>query len=136
MKKLYTLSALVIFTIFISCEAEPVTGSEDVFLLNSIQISVDTTYTFGNDFRAEGKATNTGNETISPIWFVEGAFFTNAQSSVKMGGANDVFNFSLGPGQTAEWILSFKDSQYPASSYPNFTVGDLRAYKNQSDSGN
>ena len=136
MKKLYTLFTLVIFTILINCEAEPVTGSEDVFLLNSIQISVDTTYTFGNDFRAEGKATNTGNETISPIWFVEGAFFTNAQSSVKMGGANDVFNFSLGPGQTAEWILSFKDSQYPASSYPNFTVGDLRAYKNQSDSGN
>lgn len=136
MKKPYTLFTLVIFTILVNCEAEPVTGSDDVLLLNSIQITVDTTYVFGNDFRAEGKATNTGTGNITPIWFVEGAFFTNAQSSVKMGGANDVFNFSLGPGQSAEWILSFKDSRYPASSYPDFTVGDLRAYKNQSDSEN
>lgn len=129
MKNFATLLLLSSIFILFNCESEPLTGSEDVTVLESVLITVDTTYVFGNDFRAEGKATNTGTEVIAPIWYVEGAFFTDAQASVKMGGDNDVFNFSLEPGQTSEWILRFKDSQYPASEYPDFTVGNLRAFK-------
>ncbi len=129
MKKLSLIFTLFFCITLFNCESEPVTGSEDVTILPSVTITIDTTYVFGNDFRAEGKATNNGNETVTPVWFVEGAFFTDGQSSIKMGGANDWFNFSLEPGQSAEWILRFKDGQYPASEYPDFTVGSLRAYK-------
>ncbi|MBO6524595.1 MAG: hypothetical protein JJ971_12260 [Balneolaceae bacterium] len=129
MKKLPILFAFALMLTLVHCESEPVTGGEDVIVLESMQLTVDTTYVFGDSFRAEGKVTNTGNETITPIWYVEGAFFTSGSSSVKMGGANDWFNFSLAPGQTAEWFLRFQDTQYPASEHSNFSIGDLRAYK-------
>ena len=129
MKKSASLFTFALMLTLLNCESEPVTGGEDVIVLESMQLTVDTTYVFGDSFRAEGKVTNTGNETVTPVWYVEGAFFTSGSSSVKMGGANDWFNFSLAPGQTAEWFLRFQDSQYPASENPNFTVGDLRAYK-------
>lgn len=129
------LSTLVIFCLIIfNCESEPITGSEEVDEISFVTFSIDTTYAFGDDFRAEGKVTNSGNEAITPIWYVEGSFFRDGQQTIKMGGANDWFNFSLAPGQSAEWFLKFKDSQYPTSENPNFSVGELRAYKDQTSS--
>ncbi len=134
MKQFSAALSILVALVVLSCESSPVTGSEDVFVIQNVVISVDSTYVFGNEFRATGTITNTGNSSISPIWYIDGSFFRDASSSFKMGGDNTSFTFSLGPDQTTGWQLRFNDSQYPASNYPDFSVGELRAYRHNNDS--
>lgn len=104
--RLLSLSLLIFLSLAISCESEPLTGSDEVFEFENITFSIDTTYAFGNDFRAEGIITNTGNSSITPIWYLEGSFFRDS-GTFKMGGDNTSFSFSLGAGQSTGWTLSF-----------------------------
>lgn len=129
---LFSLSLLLFLSFATSCETEPVTGSDDVIEFNNITISVDTTYAFGNSFRAEGTVTNTGNSSITPLWYLEGSFFRDS-GSFKMGGGNTSFSFSLGSGQSTGWALSFSSDQYLAPDNPEFRVDELRVYKNEED---
>lgn len=129
MKKFPAALSILVALVVFNCESSPVTGSDDVFEIQNVRIVIDSTYAFGNEFRATGTITNTGNSSITPIWYIDGSFFRDANSSFKMGGDNTSFTFSLGPDQTTGWQLRFSDSQYPASNHPNFSVGELRAYK-------
>ena len=134
MKKLILPLFLIASIILINCESEPVTGSDDVLEIETIQVTVDTTYAFGNDFRATGTITNTGNSNIFPVWYLEASFFRDQNQSFKMGGDNTSFSFSLSPGQTTGWQITFRNSQYPASENPDFSIGEFRAYKNETTS--
>lgn len=129
------LSLLTICSlILINCESEPVTGSEEVLEIESVQFVVDTTYVFGNDYRAAGTISNIGNSTITPIWYMEASFFRDQNQTFKMGGDNTSFSFSLASGQTTGWQITFRNSQYPASENLNFSVGEFRVYKNDTSS--
>ncbi|RNC85605.1 MAG: hypothetical protein ED557_02195 [Balneola sp.] len=133
MKQFSATLSILFMLVVLSCESSTVTGSEDVIVIQNVSISLDSTYVFGNEFRANGTITNNSNSNIIPIWYLEGSFFRDANSSFKMGGENTSFTFSLAPDQTTGWELRFNDSQYPASNYPDFSVGELRAYRYESD---
>ncbi len=134
MKQFSVILSILVALVVLSCESSAVTGSDDVIVIQNVRITIDSTYVFGNEFRATGTITNTGNSNVSPIWYMEGSFFRDASSSFKMGGDNTSFTFSLGPDQTTGWQLRFSDSQYPASSYPDFSIGELRAYRHNDNS--
>ncbi|MEQ9310310.1 MAG: hypothetical protein RLN90_12720 [Balneolaceae bacterium] len=110
------------------------TGSEEVLEIESVQFVVDTTYVFGNDYRASGTVSNIGNSTITPVWYMEASFFRDQNQTFKMGGDNTSFSFSLASGQTTGWQITFRNSQYPASENLNFSVGEFRVYKNDTSS--
>lgn len=133
MKNLIFSFLILCLFISVGCESEPITGNENVILIETVEFSVDSTYAFGDDFRAIGTITNNGTSTITPVWYLEGSFFRDDSRSFKFGGDNTSFNFSLAPNQSTGWQLSFKDSNYPASRFPDFVVGELRAYKNETN---
>ncbi|GAB5408655.1 MAG: hypothetical protein BalsKO_10200 [Balneolaceae bacterium] len=136
MKNLFLSLFLVASFILINCESEPVTGSEEVLEIENVQFVVDSTYTFGNDFKAEGTITNIGNSSITPIWYLEASFFRDQNQTFKMGGDNTSYSFSLGSGQSTGWQITFRNNQYPASENPDFSVGEIRVYKNDTNSSN
>lgn len=132
MKRVIPFLTLLFVLVILNCEDSAVTGTDDVYVYDDVTITVDTTYVFGDDYRARGTVTNNGNTTITPIWYIEGSFFRDSQRNFKFGGNNTSFNFSLGPDQSTGWQINFSASQYPASENPDFAVGEFRVYKNES----
>jgi hypothetical protein len=132
MKRAFYILSVCLF--LFNCEESAVTGSDDVMVLDGAEFVIDTTYVFGDEFRASGTISNTGRSTYTPIWYVEASFFSDAGQNFKFGGNNDWFNFSLSPGQSTAWEINYSNSQYPASEYPNFTIGEFRAYKESGSS--
>ncbi len=135
MKKLIVPILILSCLALSNCESEPVTGSEEVIEINSVEFTTDTAYVFGNDYRAEGTVKNIGSSAITPIWYLEGSFFRDPEGTFKMGGGNTSYTFSLAPGQLTGWQITFRNSQYPASENPDFSIGELRVYKNDEGSG-
>jgi hypothetical protein len=129
MKNLFPLLFIALIYFAISCESTPVVGSEDVIVLDDARIQVDSTYIENNRFYAKGTVTNTGSDRFSPIWYVEGSFFSDAEESIKLGGNNTSFSFALERGQTALWTLYYSDGDINPFDYLEFTVSELRAYK-------
>ncbi|HCD51794.1 MAG TPA: hypothetical protein DEQ34_05060 [Balneolaceae bacterium] len=120
---------LVLIYLTSACEETPVTGSEDVNVISDVEITVDTTYVFGDEFRAEGTIQNTGRSTITPMWYLEMSVFSNSSKTFKFGGSNTSFNYSLSRGQATGWQIRYSNSQYQGSEYPDFAVGEFRAFK-------
>lgn len=129
MKNLFPFFLLGIVYFAFSCESGPIVGSEEVIELRGAKFFVDTTYVENNRFYASGTVKNSGIERFSPIWYVEGAFFSDSNQSVKLGGGNTSFSFALEKGQTTIWKIYFSDSDINPYSYPDFTVSELRAFK-------
>lgn len=126
--KILLLTLLVSLT-FLSCEESMPTGSENVTEFDNVKFVVNSKEVVDNTFFVKGTVTNNGELTFTPTWFMEAQFYNNNQQSIKLGGAVDRFNFSLKKGETTEWSLTYKNSDQNLNDYPNFGVGNLRAYK-------
>ena len=123
------LLILVTTFLFVGCEETMPTGSEDVNEFESVQFVIESRELVDNTFFVKGTVTNKGNTTFTPTWYMEAQFYNNTQQSVKLGGAVDSFNFSLDKDETTQWSLTYKNSDQNLNDYPNFGIGNLRAYK-------
>lgn len=121
------LFLLIIFTV--SCTETAPTGSEDVYEYESVVFVIQSKQVTNNTFFAEGTVRNTGDENFTPTWYMEAQFYTDAQKSIKLGGSIDSFNFSLEPGETTQWSLTYSNSSQNLDNYPEFSMDNLRAYK-------
>ena len=128
MKKL--LPVLFLFITLSACEESSVpTGSDDVIEYPSVVFVITSKTVVDNKFFVEGTVRNTGDETFTPTWYMEAQFYTDTNQSLKLGGSADSFNFSLNKNETTKWELEYSNRDQNLDNYPDFGVGNLRAFK-------
>ena len=106
------------------------TGSENVDVIEYVNFSNINTNITDNSLIVNGVLTNTSSSiTISPPWYIEGQFYyENSGNTFLIGGENTTVNNSLSPNISIQWSLTHSVDN--PGEYENFTIGDLRAYKN------
>ena len=118
--------------LIISCEnsTSGITGSENVDVIEHVNFSNIEKSLTENSLIVVGVLTNSSTSiTISPPWFIECQFYyQNSGNTFLIGGENTTINNSLSPGVSVEWSLSYNVDN--PGQYENFTINDLRAYKN------
>ena len=118
--------------LIIGCEnsTSGITGSENVDVIEHVNFSNIEKSLTENSLIVAGVLTNSSSSiTISPPWFIECQFYyQNSGNIFLIGGENTTINNSLSPGVSVEWSLSFNVDN--PGQYENFTINDLRAYKN------
>jgi hypothetical protein len=118
--------------VLMACEpVQPITGSDDVFVLNGAQIVITGYSLSSNTLTATGTIKNTSTGTYTPVWYLEGDFYTDSTFTFKLGGTNKTYNFALGANETTAWELRFSSSTVDVNNHPNFRVKNLRAYRNK-----
>ena len=129
MKKIQMV--LVLACAFLSFRCEPLgestVGSPADTQIYGASFTVDSTYVNGSSLYATGRVTNTGTAALSPPWYVEAQFYTDATYSTKLGGNYATINVPLNRGQTTFWKIGFTSNNVDVRSYPNFRVSDIRA---------
>ena len=130
--KINIKNILIIILFFItSCEESSTTGSINVSEIEYVSFTNLITSITENSLIASGIITNTSQTVdISPPWYIECQFYyrDNSGNTFLIGGENVRINNSLLPGISLEWTLENQIEN--AGSYQNFTISDLRAYKN------
>ena len=131
MKK-YQVIVCSLLILIIGCEnsTSGITGSENVDVIEHVNFSnIEKSLTEGSLIVA-GVLTNSSTSiTISPPWFIECQFYyQNSGNTFLIGGENTTINNSLSPSVSVEWSLSYNVDN--PGQYENFTINDLRAYKN------
>ena len=110
---------------------ESTVGSPADTEISRMTFTLDTTYISGSSLYARGRVQNSSPNTITPTWYVEAQFYTDATYSTKLGGNSTAISVPLSPGQSTFWTISFSSSNVDVRKYPSFTVSDLRAiYRN------
>lgn len=131
MKK-YQIIVQSFLILIISCEnsTSEITGSENVDVIEHVNFSNIEKSLTENSLIVAGVLTNSSSSiTISPPWFIECQFYyQNSGNTFLIGGENMTINNSLSPGVSVEWSLSYNVDN--PGQYENFTINDLRAYKN------
>ncbi len=131
MKK-YQIIVQSFLILIIGCEnsTSGITGSENVDVIEHVNFSNIEKSLTENSLIVAGVLTNSSTSiTISPPWFIECQFYyQNSGNIFLIGGENTTINNSLSPGVSVEWSLSFNVDN--PGQYENFTINDLRAYKN------
>ena len=131
MKK-YQIIVQSFLILIIGCEnsSSGITGSENVDVIEHVNFSNIEKSLTENSLIVAGVLTNSSTSiTISPPWFIECQFYyQNSGNTFLIGGENTTINNSLSPGVSVEWSLSYNVDN--PGQYENFTVNDLRAYKN------
>ena len=131
MKK-YQVIVQSFLILIISCEnsTSGITGSENVDVIEHVNFSSIEKSLTENSLIVAGVLTNSSSSiTISPPWFIECQFYyQNSGNTFLIGGENTTINNSLSPGVSVEWSLSYNVDN--PGQYENFTINDLRAYKN------
>ena len=122
---------IIIAWLFFSCEdTGGITGSENVSEISFVTFSNITNTITENSLVASGIIRN-NSETlnISPPWYIECQFYyaDDSGNTFLIGGESIRINNSLSPNISLEWSLEY-DINTPES-YDNFTINDLRAYK-------
>jgi hypothetical protein len=126
------LSVLMIWSVALfACTAETVTGSPDAVVLTGSQFTITERTGSGTQILARGTVKNNGNGTWFPVWIVEGEFYSDSTFTLKLGGANKRFTFSLEKGTATNWELRFASSEFTLSDYPKFAVKNLRVVQEQ-----
>lgn len=129
--KNYCLPLLLFISIFFSCENTNLTGSENVSEIENVLFSQINTSISNNVLTASGTITN-NNQTlsISPPWYIECQYYYSNSTGNKflIGGESTTINNALPAGVSLEWTLEHQVDN--AENYINFTIDDLRAYKN------
>jgi len=130
--KINIKNILIIILFFItSCEESSTTGSINVSEIEYVSFTNLITSITENSLIASGIITNTSQTVdITPPWYIECQFYyrDNSGNTFLIGGENVRINNSLLPGISLEWTLENQIEN--AGSYQNFTISDLRAYKN------
>ena len=131
MKK-YQIIVQSFLILIIGCEnsTSGITGSENVDVIEHVNFSNIEKSVTENSLIVAGVLTNSSTSiTISPPWFIECQFYyQNSGNTFLIGGENTTINNSLSPGVSVEWSLSYNVDN--PGQYENFTINDLRAYKN------
>lgn len=130
MKSFFIPSLVFIFLLF-SCDETNLTGSENVSEIENVTFSDLSTSISNNTLVASGTITNDNqSSSISPPWYIECQYYyTNASGNIFLiGGENSLINNALPAGVSLEWTLEHQVDN--SDSYSNFTINDLRAYKN------
>ncbi|MFL3014650.1 MAG: hypothetical protein ACJZ2B_02495 [Candidatus Neomarinimicrobiota bacterium] len=131
MKK-YQIIVQSFLILIISCEnsTSEITGSENVDVIEHVNFSNIEKSLTENSLIVAGVLTNSSSSiTISPPWFIECQFYyQNSGNTFLIGGENMTINNSLSPGVSVEWSMSYNVDN--PGQYENFTINDLRAYKN------
>lgn len=131
MKK-YQIIVQSFLILIIGCEnsTSGITGSENVDVIEHVNFSNIEKSLTENSLIVAGVLTNSSSSiTISPPWFIECQFYyQNSGNTFLIGGENTTINNSLSPGVSVEWSLSYNVDN--PGQYENFTINDLRAYKN------
>ncbi len=130
MKLLNTLSLISIILVF-SCETANLTGSENVSEIENVSFSQVNTTVSNNVLIANGIITNDNQSvSISPPWYIECQYYhTNSTGNTFLiGGESTTINNALPAGISLEWTLEHHVDN--VENYINFTISDLRAYKN------
>lgn len=131
--KLFVVCIFFLRSLFLaSCETEPVVGSTQDTQIPNLAFTVDTTYLDNSAGKlvAKGTVRNNANSTVSPPWYVEAQFYTDASLSTKIGGNYTQIGVPLSKGQSTFWTVTYSSSNVDVRNYPNFAVSDLRgAYR-------
>ena len=131
MKK-YQIIVQSFLILIIGCEnsTSEITGSENVDVIEHVNFSNIEKSLTENSLVVDGVLTNSSSSiTISPPWFIECQFYyQNSGNTFLIGGENTTINNSLSPGVSVEWSLSYNVDN--PGQYENYTINDLRAYKN------
>jgi hypothetical protein len=108
-------------------ESEPLTGSTSSTVLPGAFLTVTERFlSGGTQMTARGTVKNTSNAVWSPVWIVEGQFYTDSTFTYKLGGTTKAFSFSMSKGEQTLWELKFTSSTFDLSQYPHFAVKNLR----------
>ena len=117
--------------LFFSCEETGgITGSENVSEISNVSFSNITTSITENSLVASGVIRNDSQTlNISPPWYIECQFYYTDDSgnTFLIGGESIKINNSLSPSISLEWSLEHQTNN--PENYDNFTINDLRAYK-------
>ena len=123
MKKIVSMLLLLLST---GCF--DIIGSNNVFELNSVNLTVTEMEATNTRWKVSGTVENTGDTTILAPWYVEAMFYSDSTYTTTFGGDNDRMNFNLEPGVTSYWSLSHRSEAVIEADYPNFAIKDLRTY--------
>ena len=122
---------IIIAWLSFSCEdTDGITGSENVTEISFVTFSNITNSITENSLVANGIIRNNSEAlNISPPWYIECQFYYADASgnTFLIGGESIRINNSLSPNISLEWSLEY-DINNPEN-YDNFTINDLRAYK-------
>ncbi len=119
-RSLTALFALALCLVLASCEGETVTGSVDAKVLSGAQFTITERTLSGSQMIAKGTVKNNGKSTWSPVWVLEGQFYTDSTFTVKLGGATRRYTFSLEKGSSTIWELKLTSTLFNLSEYPNY----------------
>ena len=119
---------LTILSILLTTGCYDIIGSNNVFELDNLNLTVTEMEADNYRWKVAGTAINTGDTTILAPWYIEAMFYSDSTFTTTFGGDNDRMNFNLEPGVTSYWSLSHSSESAIESNYPNFTIKDLRAY--------
>ena len=123
MKKIVSMLLLLLST---GCF--DIIGSNNVFELNSVNLTVTEMEATNTRWKVSGTVVNTGDTTILAPWYIEAMFYSDSTYTTTFGGDNDRMNFNLEPGVTSYWSLSHRSEAVIEADYPNFAIKDLRTY--------
>jgi hypothetical protein len=114
-----------------SCEQEPIIGPDPGKEPISVSFTITGQAATSTMLSVQGKVKNTGSNTITAYWYVEGQFYGDNTFTLLLGGDVTTMNIPLNPGVETLWTLEFSDPNIAEGDYPNFAVKDLVAYYNK-----
>ena len=106
-------------------------GSENVLVLENMEVSIDTLYTSSTRFYVEGMIKNNDAEKVYAPWYIEAMFYSDTTFSTTFGGSYERMNYPLEPNVEAYWQITHSSDAIIESEYPNFAIKDLRVYINE-----
>ena len=122
---------LTILSILLTVGCFDIIGSNNVFELDNINLTVTEMEAENYRWKVSGTVVNTGDSTILAPWYIEAMFYSDSTFTTTFGGDNDIMNFNLESGVTSYWSLTHSSEAVLESDYPNFTIKDMRAYINK-----
>ena len=119
---------LTILTLLLTVGCFDIIGSNNVFDLDNINLTVTEMEVQNHRWKVSGTVVNTGDSTILAPWYIEAMFYSDSTFTTTFGGDNDRMNFNLEGGVTSYWHLTHSSEAVVEADYPNFAIKDLRAY--------
>ena len=119
---------LTILLILLTVGCFDIIGSNNVFELDNINLTVTEMEATNYRWKVTGTVVNTGDTTILAPWYIEAMFYSDSTYTTTFGGDSDRMNFYLESGVTSYWSLTHSSDAVVEAEYPNFAIKDLRAY--------
>ena len=119
---------LTILSILLTVGCFDIIGSNNVFELNNVNLTVTEMEATNYRWKVSGTVVNNGDSTISAPWYIEAMFYSDSTFTETFGGDNDRMNFPLESGVMGHWTLTYSSDDVVEANYPNFAIKDLRTY--------